>query len=104
MAPTPSGCGSCVVSANWPGLDPATPHDSRYLPSGLKIQNWLSNDEATHTSPVAGSIVGQYVLGWVCFGPLLCHSKARAGIAATLGEASAAPVAAPCDGERLEPQ
>jgi hypothetical protein len=49
----------------------------------------LSNDEATHTSPVTGSIAGQYVPGLVCGGPLFCQSNGSAPRVSAVGDATA---------------
>src|SRR6476660_2464688 len=48
------------------------------VPSGLKIQKSFSHGEATQTSPVAGSMAGQYVAVSALVGAAFCHARVRA--------------------------
>src|SRR5205809_5140485 len=77
----PAACGSsrCVLRSSWPGALPGVPQDSRYLPSGAKIQYWFANESATQMSRVFGSIAGHHVWqqGVGCVGPLFSQRSFR---------------------------
>ena len=86
-----------MVSDSCPAPEPGVPHDSRYLPSGEKIQNTLSNEAATQMFPLTGSIAGCHVSGCDGVGPPFSQrslSAAKLGEGLGTGLATAEAVAA----------